>query len=141
MDIATVARRTGIPASTLRYYEEKGLITSIGRSGLRRIFRPDVEERLALISLGRAAGLTLDEIAHMFAADGRVNIDRKLLADKAEQIGKTIRQLTTMREGLLHAARCSAPSHMECPKFRRLLGFAAAHTHKSSRTKRPRHVK
>ena len=38
LDIAEVARRTGVPASTLRYYEEKGLITSTGRRGLRRLF-------------------------------------------------------------------------------------------------------
>ena len=36
MDIAQVAKRSGVPASTLRYYEEKGLIASVGREGLRR---------------------------------------------------------------------------------------------------------
>ena len=54
LDIVEVSRRTGVPASTLRYYEEKGLIASIGRRGLRRLFDPAVLERLALISLGRA---------------------------------------------------------------------------------------
>ena len=137
MDITMVARRTGLPASTLRYYEEKGLITSIGRSGLKRLYDPEVEERLALISLGRAAGLSLDEISRMFAADGGVKIDRRLLADKADQLDTTIRQLTMMRDGLRHAAACPAPSHMECPKFRRLLGFASAGSRKHSRTKRP----
>jgi MerR family regulatory protein len=55
MDITEVARRSGIPASTLRIYEEKGLIASIGRRGLRRVFDPGVLERLALIAVGRAA--------------------------------------------------------------------------------------
>jgi DNA-binding transcriptional MerR regulator len=36
MDIGEVARRCGLPSSTLRYYEEKGLIRSIGRRGLSR---------------------------------------------------------------------------------------------------------
>jgi DNA-binding transcriptional MerR regulator len=31
LDIAAVSRRSGLPASTLRFYEEKGLIASIGR--------------------------------------------------------------------------------------------------------------
>ena len=53
MDIAEVARRSGLPASTLRYYEERGLISSVGRQGLRRLFHPTVLERLALI--GRAS--------------------------------------------------------------------------------------
>lgn len=125
MDIAEVARRSGVPASTLRYYEEKGLIRSVGRQGLRRLFDANVLERLALIALGRAAGLSLDEIAGMFAQDGKPAIDRQLLADKADELDKTIRKLTTMRDGLRHAATCSAPSHLECPKFRRLMGFAA----------------
>src|SRR2546423_435777 len=81
-----VAQRTGVPASTLRFYEEKGLIAAIGRRGLRRLFDPGVLERLALIALGRAAGFTLDEIALMFAPDGRPRIDRKLLAAKAAEL-------------------------------------------------------
>src|SRR3546814_7320286 len=62
LDIAEVAQRSGVPASALRYYEEKRLIASIGRRGLRRLFDPGVIERLALIALGRAAGFSLDEI-------------------------------------------------------------------------------
>jgi DNA-binding transcriptional MerR regulator len=125
MDIAEVAKQSGVPASTLRYYEEKGLIVSVGRSGLRRVFRPDVLERLALIALGRAAGLSLDEIAHMFAPDGKPRIDRQLLTDKADELDRNIRQLTAMRDGLRHAAVCGSASHMECPTFRRLLGLVA----------------
>ncbi|HEV8441856.1 MAG TPA: helix-turn-helix domain-containing protein [Steroidobacteraceae bacterium] len=124
MDIGEVARRVGVPPSTLRYYEEKGLIRSVGRRGLRRTFDPDVLERLALITLGQSAGFSLEEIASMFAADGRPKIDRRMLADKAEELDRTIRRLSSMREGLRHAAACPAPSHMECPKFRRLMGLA-----------------
>ncbi|HEX4939985.1 MAG TPA: helix-turn-helix domain-containing protein [Candidatus Kapabacteria bacterium] len=125
MDITEVAKRSGVPASTLRYYEEKGLIASTGRQGLRRLFAPAVLERLALIALGRAAGFSLDEIAQMFAPEGRPQIDRKLLAEKADELDRTIRKLTAMRDGLRHAAACPAPSHLECPKFRRLMGLAA----------------
>ncbi|HYD58062.1 MAG TPA: helix-turn-helix domain-containing protein [Burkholderiales bacterium] len=126
MDISDVAQRAGIPASTLRFYEEKGLIASTGRRGLRRTFDPAVLERLALIQLGAAAGFSLDEVARMFGADGRPRIDRSLLATKAKELDRTIRRLTAMRDGLKHAAACPAPSHMECPTFRRLLGFAAS---------------
>lgn len=45
----------------------------------------------------------------------------KLLVAKADELDKTIRQLGAMRDGLRHAAACPAPSHMECPKFRRIL--------------------
>jgi DNA-binding transcriptional MerR regulator len=126
LDIVEVGRRARLPASTLRFYEEKGLIASIGRRGLRRLFHPAVLERLTLIGLGRAAGFTLDEIAAMVADDGRPRIDRKALTAKAAELDRTIRELTAMREGLRHAAACKAPSHMECPKFRRLMQAAAS---------------
>lgn len=126
LDIAEVAQRSGLPASALRFYEEKGLIASIGRRGLRRLFDPGILDRLALIALGQSAGFSLDEIAEMFAADGTPRIDRLMLTAKAEELDGTIRKLVAMRDGLRHAAACRAPSHMECPTFRRLLRVAAS---------------
>jgi DNA-binding transcriptional MerR regulator len=126
LDIGEVARRSGVPAATLRFYEKKGLITSVGRRGLRRLFEPGVVERLALIALGRASGFSLDEIARMFAPDGRPRIDRQMLTAKAEELERTIGKLSAMRDGLRHAAACPARTHMECPTFRRLLRAAAS---------------
>ena len=139
LDIGEVAQRAGVPASTLRYYEEKGLIASTGRRGLRRLFGSGVVERLALIALGRAAGFSLDEIARMFASDGKPRIDRQMLAGKADELDKKIRELTAMREGLRHAVACKAPSHMECPTFRRLLNAASQGALTKSRARRARY--
>jgi DNA-binding transcriptional MerR regulator len=140
MDISEVARKSGIPASALRFYEEKGLIASTGRRGLRRVFKPDVLQRLALIRLAGASGFSLEEIARMFAPDGRPRIDRDVLAAKARELDGTIRELSAMRDGLRHAAACPAPSHMECPTFRRLLSLAlkSAGRRRRSATSRPR---
>lgn len=126
MDIAEVAKQSGVPASTLRYYEERGLIASAGRQGLRRRFAPAVLDQLALIALGQAAGLSLDEIGSMFSPTGRPSIDRRLLAAKADEIDRTVKRLRAMSNGLRHAAACRAPSHAECPTFQRLLKAAAA---------------
>ena len=127
LDIAEVARRSGVPASTLRFYEESGLVASIGRRGLRRLFDAGVLERLALIALGRVAGFSLDEIALMFAPDGRPRIDRQMLMSKADTLDRTVRKLIAMRDSLRHAAAaCPAPSHLECPTFRRYLRAAAS---------------
>jgi DNA-binding transcriptional MerR regulator len=123
MDIGEVAKASGLPASTLRYYEEKGLIESYGRNGLRRLFNANVVERLALISLGRNAGFSLEEIYEMFTQDGLV-INRQLLLAKAGELDRKIRELTSMRDGLMHAAVCKAPNHFECPKFLRLISIA-----------------
>jgi DNA-binding transcriptional MerR regulator len=126
MDIAEVAKRSGVPASTLRFYEDKGLIHSIGRRGLRRLFDPAVLQRLALIGLGRTAGFSLDEIAGMFAPSGKPDIDRTMLAAKADELDALIGKLGKLRDCLRHAAQCPAPTHIECPTFRRLLDVAAA---------------
>ncbi|WP_454629283.1 helix-turn-helix domain-containing protein [Bradyrhizobium cenepequi] len=126
LDIAEVAQRAGIPASTIRFYEEKGLITSTGRRGLRRVFDAPVLDRLALIALGRAAGFSLDEIGLMFALDGRPGIDPKILSAKAGELDKTIRRLSAMRDALRHAAVCPKPSHTECARFRQKLRTAAS---------------
>ena len=80
----------------------------------------------ALIALGQAAGFSLDEIRAMFTAGGEARIDRALLAAKADELDRTIKRLKAMSDGLRHAAACPAPSHAECPTFRRLLNAAAA---------------
>ena len=90
------------------------------------MFDPGVLERLALIAVGRSAGFSLDEIALMFGPEGGPRIDRKMLADKADELDRTIRKLSAMRDGLRHAADCPAPSPMECPTFRRLVRAAAS---------------
>jgi len=120
MDISELAKTAGLAASTIRYYEQLGLIRSLGRRGLRRQFGDDAVERLALIALGRRAGFSLHEIGAMFTPDGP-EIDRKLLLDRAGEVDRRIRELSAIRDGLRHAAVCEAPSHLECPKFLRLL--------------------
>lgn len=124
LDIGEVAERTGVPPSTLRYYEEIGLISSLGRHGLRRQFDTDVLLRLALVGLGKAAGFSLTEIAGMFGSDGRPDIPRQQLHAKADEIERQMRDLRLLRDALRHVADCPAPSHLECPSFRKLMKSA-----------------
>lgn len=126
MDISEVVRRTGVPASTLRFYEKKGLISSTRGAGGRRRFAPDVLDQLGLIALGQAGGLSLDEISAMLSPAGTPRVDRNRLIAKADEIDATIKRLRAMSEGLRHAAACPAPSHAQCPTFQRLVKVAAA---------------
>jgi DNA-binding transcriptional MerR regulator len=126
MDISEVAKRSGLRASTLRYYEEKGLVSSVGQPGERRRFAPGVLEQLALIALGQSAGFSLDEIRSMFLPSGQPSIDRQLLSAKADEIDVMVKRLKAMSHGLRHAAACPAESHAQCPSFQRLLKAAAA---------------
>ena len=121
MGIGEVAARSGASASALRYYEEIGLIQSIGRHGLRRQFDSSVLLKLSLIELGKAAGFSLTEIAAMFGDDEMLNIPRTDLHAKADELGRQITRLRVLQDALRHVADCPAPSHLECPSFRKLL--------------------
>ena len=76
MDIGEVSKKAKVTTATLRFYEEKGLIKSIGQ-GLRRQYGKQVIDQLALIALGRAAGFSLNEVATMFRQDGKPDLDRQ----------------------------------------------------------------
>jgi len=121
LDTSEISKETGIPASALRYYDENGLITSVGRRGLKRLFGPETIDQLAIISLGKLAGLSLEEIRSMFGADGKPSLSRQLLHAKADEIDLQIRKLQSLKEAIRHVAECPAPNHMECPKFQKLL--------------------
>lgn len=124
LDIGEVAERSGVPASTLRYYEEIGLVRSEGRRGLRRQFDADVLLRLSLITLCKAAGFSLVEIAGMFGENDRPNLPRDRFRAKAEELQRQIVGLSALRDLLGHIADCPAATHLECPTFRGLLTAA-----------------
>lgn len=126
MDIGEVTTRSGASPSALRYYEEVGLIRSVGRRGLRRQYEPSVLLSLSLIELGKAAGFSLTEIAGMFGDDGRLDIPRARLRAKVDELARQIAKLRVLREAIRHVADCPAPSHLECPNFRNLLKSASS---------------
>lgn len=126
MDISEVARRAGVAASTLRFYEKKGLISATRSEGGRRHFAPGVLERLAMVAMGQAAGLSLDEIRAMLSPSGEPRMDRALLQARADDIDAAIRRMQAMSHSLRRAAACTASSHTECQTFQRLLKVAAA---------------
>ncbi len=124
LDTSQVAKLSGLPASTLRYYEEKGLIQSVGRKGITRLFEPNIIEQLEFIALARIARFSLEDIAAMFSKNGSYQIDRSLLKEKAQTLTDEIKRMTAVRDSLTHVSECQAPSHIECPKFQKLLRLA-----------------
>lgn len=124
LDIGEVAQRSGLKPSTLRYYEAAGLIASATRIGLRRQFPAEVLLQLKLIAMGKSAGFSLEEIAGMFGANGVPELPRELIRTQADAIDRQIRELSALRDTLRHVADCPAPSHLECPTFRRLVEVA-----------------
>ena len=71
--IGQIAKRAGVNASALRFYEQKGLIQSLRSEGGRRLYPQDVLRRIAFIRVAQGMGLSLDEIAAALSGlpDGR----------------------------------------------------------------------
>lgn len=123
LDIGEVVKPSGVPASTLRYYEQLGLLQALGRRGLRRQYDAQVLERLALIGLGQAAGLSLQQIgASLPSQQGCISLDREALLAQAEVLQRQITRLQRVRRHLQRAAACpEAQDARQCGSFRKLL--------------------
>ncbi|MBG2874940.1 helix-turn-helix domain-containing protein [Proteus alimentorum] len=117
MDITEVVKATGIASSAIRYYEKKGLINSIGRKGLKRVYHRDVLTRLALISLAQQAHFSLDEIAQLSINQKIPEIDRNMVRSKIEEIDIKISELIQLRDGLEHILFCPEKNHFQCKHF------------------------
>jgi DNA-binding transcriptional MerR regulator len=117
IDIGDVRARTGLPASTLHYYERHGLIGSLGRAGLRRQYQADTIERLAVIVLCRKAGFSLEEIADLLATGGKPEW-KDLVQAKLTQVRSQIRALRSVERGLTHALGCPSDNVLRCEHFR-----------------------
>ncbi|MEU7630157.1 MerR family transcriptional regulator [Nocardia sp. NPDC049220] len=126
LDIAEVADHADLAPSALRFYEKRGLISSTGRNGLRRTYRPDVLDRLALIACARGAGFTLAEIARFLRASPTDAELRARMAEKARQLDDDIDRLIRMRDSLRHASTCTHDPLVECPDFKTTFERSAA---------------
>ena len=124
LDIGEVVAHTGLAPSALRFYEQRGLIASSGRNGLRRTYDADVLDRLALIACAREAGFGIAEIARFLSAGPDDGDLRDRMAVKVEELDVLIARLTRMRAGLRHAVTCDHEPLVACPEFKQTLNPA-----------------
>jgi MerR family transcriptional regulator, redox-sensitive transcriptional activator SoxR len=121
LSIGEVARRTGRRPSSIRYYEQIGLLPAAARVAGRRVYGPDTLRTLAVIETGQRAGLSLQDIGALLAAspDDAAAIDRlrEIAARKLPEITALIERSQLVREWLECAARCECPSLNQCPLF------------------------
>jgi MerR family transcriptional regulator, redox-sensitive transcriptional activator SoxR len=121
LSIGEVARRTGRRPSSIRYYEQIGLLPAATRVAGRRVYAPDALRTLAVIETGQRAGLTLEEIKALLAAspDDAAAIERlRAVAErKLPEIAALIERSLLVRDWLECAARCECPSLDQCPLF------------------------
>lgn len=116
--IGEVAQRTGLPPSTLRYYEQVGLLPPPPRHNGRRRYGREVLPHIRLIQAGRAAGLTIADLKKLVADQslaGPVSAPtRLLLSEKIERIQETINQLQNWQETLKQWRSCGCDPVEKC---------------------------
>lgn len=121
IDIGILAKQSGFSTAAIRFYENKGLIKSIGRHGLRRQYPIQTVQTLALIKRLKNGGLTLNEIQQIFIINNKIKVDREVLEEKINTMQIKVAELSQLIQTLQHIQHCPHPDHMNCPEFIKLL--------------------
>lgn len=118
MTIGEVARETGLAPSAIRYYEGLGLLPKPKRVGGKRRYDAEVLDAIALVTLAREAGFTMQEIRQLVAgfAPGTKPAERwgVLARRKLEELEEQAARLERMRRVLRHALDCGCLDLREC---------------------------
>ncbi|MEM8795273.1 MAG: redox-sensitive transcriptional activator SoxR [Pseudomonadota bacterium] len=122
LSVGQVSERSGLPVSTLHFYERKGLIAATRNSANHRVYRREVLRRVAVIKVAQNAGIPLAEIA---AALSHLPVhsvpDTKDWARIAEvwhdDLTDRIAQLTALRDKMTMCIGCGCLSVTRCPLF------------------------
>ena len=127
--VGEVAERFALPTNVLRHWESVGLLSPARDGAGRRRYGPDDVVRVAVVLRSKAAGMSLDQIAHLLERDmsGRHEVLQAHLDDLDRRMAE-MRHSKAMTE---HALRCSAHDISTCPRFRAeladvLVGFDPA---------------
>jgi MerR family transcriptional regulator, redox-sensitive transcriptional activator SoxR len=115
LTIGEVARRAGVAATTLRYYEQIGLVPAPARVGGQRRYEGSVLDRLEVIRLCKSAGFVLEEIQLLFADDAPGRPATRALAEaKLAEIDARMASLARARAIIEWGMRCTCPSIDAC---------------------------
>ena len=127
MNIKDVSERSGLPAKTIRYYEEIGLIRPLRGANGYRAFRDSDLHKLAFIGRARGLGFTIEECRRLLALyedRARASADVKALAEKhLEEMEQKIAELRAMQATLRDLVRgCAGDDRPDCPILTGLAG-------------------
>jgi MerR family redox-sensitive transcriptional activator SoxR len=118
LTIGQLAERTGLPASTIRYYERRGLIPPPARTGGWRRYERSAVEALALIEVSKQAGFTLTEIRRLMSGfepatppSARWNA---MAQDKLKELDELARRIDAMRALLRRGLECGCLTAEDC---------------------------
>lgn len=121
IDIGDLSDQANMSTATIRFYDAKGLIKSIGRKGLRRQYSIHTLQTLALVKILQNGGMSLNEIKELTIHDAKIKIDRATIPDRKKEIRNKIEALNNLLVILNHIEKCPYQDHLSCPDFRKLL--------------------
>jgi DNA-binding transcriptional MerR regulator len=144
LTIGELARRAGVTASALRYYEELGLLPAPARVSGQRRYPESTARLVAAILLYSDAGFTLAEQKTLLAASASTPGDcRQLMQRKLAELDQQIARAQAVREAIGHGLRCPHDDITQCPNFNagitaRLAGQPLTRSHQQLHGERPR---
>lgn len=120
MNIGDVADLSGLPAKTIRYYEDIGLVEPLRSANGYRSFRQSDVHKLAFLGRARALGFTIEDcrsLLKLYADTDRASAEVKQIAEEhLDRIDRKIAELTEMRATLSHLVDACAGDHRpNCP--------------------------
>ncbi len=122
LSVGELASRCGVNVSTLHYYEERGLISSVRNSGNQRRYRKDVLRRVSLIKAAQKMGLTLSDIEESFRElphDRTASLDdwKRLSKRWQAELNRRIDYLQRLRDHVTGCIGCGCLSMKTCPIY------------------------
>ena len=116
MTIGEISRRSGVPASAIRYYERIGLLPKPARLSGRRSFGEDALLRLAIVSAAAETGFTLAEIKQLVNGSGRKW--REAVTGKIAELDQAVRRTKAMQQLLREALECGCFDGEPCARVK-----------------------
>ena len=120
LSVGQVAKRSGLPISTLHFYERQGLIASTRNGANHRVYRREVLRRVAVIKVAQRAGVPLSEIAEALS-----NLPTHAVPDTKDwsriseiwhdDLTRRIDTLTALRDKMAMCIGCGCLSVKRCP--------------------------
>jgi MerR family redox-sensitive transcriptional activator SoxR len=119
LTIGELARRTGVTTSTLRYYDELGLVQPSRRVSGHRRYAVDAAAAVGLVRFLQQVGFTLAETKRFIASRKRSPVAWRVLAvRKSNELRNRIARDEAARQAIEHSLVCPEDDLLGCPNFR-----------------------
>lgn len=116
--IGEVARRTGVPATTLRYYEEEGVLPRASRRNGRRMYDDQMVKLVQVAAFAQSVGFTLEEVKRLFKGlEGHTDLRsqwKPLARAKLEQLDEVIARAHRMKAAIAAGLECGCIRIEDC---------------------------